>query len=87
MIAANVFQYAVGALPLLAIVALVTSHSLVNVLAILLPSLALLLVCTGVGFLVSGLFVFFRDLALLLRISGVRTVGDQSSVLSVRDRP
>lgn len=62
MMAANVFQYAVGALPLLAIVALIKSHSLLNVVAILLPSLALLLVCTGVGFLVSGLFVFFRDL-------------------------
>jgi lipopolysaccharide transport system permease protein len=62
MIAANVFQYAVGALPLLAIMAFIRSHSLLNVVAILLPSLALLLVCTGVGFLVSGLFVFFRDL-------------------------
>ncbi|HEY9906945.1 MAG TPA: ABC transporter permease [Thermosynechococcaceae cyanobacterium] len=62
MIAANVFQFAVGALPLLAIVTLITSHSLLNVVAILLPSLSLVLVCTGVGFLVSGLFVFFRDL-------------------------
>jgi ABC-type polysaccharide/polyol phosphate export permease len=62
MIAANVFQFAVGALPLLAIVTLVTSHSLLNVLALLLPILALLLVSTGIGLLVSGLFVFFRDL-------------------------
>lgn len=62
MIAANVFQMAVGVLPLLAIATLVTSKSILNVLALLLPMLALVLVCTGVGFLVSALYVFFRDL-------------------------
>lgn len=62
MIAANIFQFVTGVLPLLAIVTLVTSKSLINVLALLLPLLALALVCTGVGFLVSALFVFFRDL-------------------------
>lgn len=62
MIAANVFQFAVSSFPVLVIVTLVTSHSLVNVLALLLPILALTLVCTGIGFLVSALYVFFRDL-------------------------
>lgn len=62
MIAANVFQFAVGVLPLLAFVTLLNSKSLVNVLALLFPLLSLTLVCTGVGFLVSALFVFFRDL-------------------------
>lgn len=62
IIAANVFQLSVGVLPLLAVMTLVNSKSLVNVLALLLPLLALALVCTGVGFLVSALFVFFRDL-------------------------
>jgi lipopolysaccharide transport system permease protein len=62
MVGANVFQFAVGALPLLAIVTLVTSKSLLNVLALLLPLLALICVSTGVSFIVSSLFVFFRDL-------------------------
>jgi ABC-type polysaccharide/polyol phosphate export permease len=62
MVMANVFQFAIGVLPLLAIVTLVTSRNLVNVLALPLPLLALTLVCTGIGLLVSGLFVFFRDL-------------------------
>lgn len=62
MIAANIFQFTVGVLPLLAVVTLVTSKSLVNVLALLLPLLALTFVCTGIGFLVSALYVFFRDL-------------------------
>jgi len=62
MIAANVFQFLMGAYPLLAIVALVKSHNLLNVLAILLPFAALVLFCIGVGFFVSALYVFFRDL-------------------------
>lgn len=63
MVVANVFQLAVSVLPLLAIVTLVISKSWVNVLALLLPLLALTLVSTGVGFLVSALYVFFRDLS------------------------
>jgi hypothetical protein len=62
MIAANIFQFAVGSLPLLALVTLYSSHSLINVLALLVPLIALSLVCTGIGFLVSALYVFFRDL-------------------------
>ena len=62
MIVANIFQLVVGPLPLLAIVTFLHSHNLLNVLALLLPLLALTLVCTGVGYLVSALYVFFRDL-------------------------
>jgi ABC-type polysaccharide/polyol phosphate export permease len=62
MIAANIFQFAVGAFPLLAIMTFMNSKSIVNVFALLFPSLALVLLCTGVSFLVSALFVFFRDL-------------------------
>jgi ABC-type polysaccharide/polyol phosphate export permease len=62
MITANIFQFVVGVLPLLAIMTLINSKSVVNVIALLLPFLALVLVCTGVGFLVSALNVFFRDL-------------------------
>lgn len=62
MILANIFQFMMGAFPLLAIVALIKSHSLINVLAIFLPFIALVFFCVGVGFLVSALYVFFRDL-------------------------
>lgn len=62
MIAANVFQFSVGALPLLGIITLINSKSLINVAALLLPTIALIMVCTGVGLLVSALYVFFRDL-------------------------
>ncbi len=62
MIGANVFQFTVGTLPLLALMTLINSRSLINVLALIFPILALVLVSTGIGFLVSALYVFFRDL-------------------------
>jgi ABC-2 type transport system permease protein/lipopolysaccharide transport system permease protein len=62
MVIANIFQFVIGAFPLLAIVTLWKSHSLFNLIALILPVLALTLVCTGIGFLVSTLYVFFRDL-------------------------
>ena len=61
-IGANIFQFLMGALPLLLIVTLILSGNLLNVIAILLPLLALVLVCTGIGFLTGALYVFFRDL-------------------------
>lgn len=62
MIVANIFQFIVGLLPLLTIVTLIMSRNPINVLALLLPLISLGLVCTGIGFLVSALYVFFRDL-------------------------
>jgi ABC-type polysaccharide/polyol phosphate export permease len=62
MIVANMFQFAVGAFPLLVIITLVTSKSILNVVALFFPLLALALICTGVGFFASTLYVFFRDL-------------------------
>jgi lipopolysaccharide transport system permease protein len=62
MIAANLFQFSMGVLPLLAIVTLVITKNPLNILALLFPLLSLALVSMGVGFLVSALFVFFRDL-------------------------
>jgi ABC-type polysaccharide/polyol phosphate export permease len=62
MITANIFQFVMGAFPLLGIVALLKSHSLINVLAIFFPFTALVLFCIGVGFFVCSLYVFFRDL-------------------------
>lgn len=62
MVAANVFQFTIGILPLLAVMTLVNSHNILNVLFLVFPFVSLILVCTGVGFLVSALYVFFRDL-------------------------
>ncbi|MEH1872567.1 ABC transporter permease [Nostoc sp.] len=62
IIAANVFQFSVGTFPLLALMTLINSKSLVNVLGLIFPFMALVLVSTGVSFLVSALYVFFRDL-------------------------
>ncbi|MEB3308810.1 MAG: ABC transporter permease [Snowella sp.] len=62
MILANVFQFVVGPFPLLAIVTLIKSHNPLHVILLVIPLIALALVCTGVGFFVSALYVFFRDL-------------------------
>ncbi|NEO26928.1 MAG: ABC transporter permease, partial [Kamptonema sp. SIO4C4] len=62
MVMANVFQFMVGVFPLLMAVTFITSHSLLNVLLLFLPVLALILLCVGVAFFVSAMYVFFRDL-------------------------
>lgn len=62
-IGANIFQLIVGAFPILVGVTLIISHSVINTLALCLPLVALTLVCTGVGLLMSALYVFFRDLS------------------------
>lgn len=61
-VGANVFQLLMGSFPLLVIATLILSPSIINVIALLLPLLALVAVCTGVGLLMSALYVFFRDL-------------------------
>ncbi|BAQ60602.1 O-antigen export system [Geminocystis sp. NIES-3708] len=68
MIAANIFQFVVGSLPLLIIVTLIKTHNLLSVFLLLLPFIALVLVCTGVGLFLSALFVFFRDLGYFYEI-------------------
>jgi ABC-2 type transport system permease protein/lipopolysaccharide transport system permease protein len=68
MIASNIFQFLVGSLPFLVIITLINSHNLLNVFLLLLPFLSLVLVCTGIGFFVSALFVFFRDLGYFYEI-------------------
>lgn len=62
MIAANVFQFLVGSLPLLIIVTIVKSGFSWKILALAIPFISLTLVCSGIGFLVSTLYIFFRDL-------------------------
>ncbi len=65
-ILANTCQLVVGMLPLLAILTIAISsnrwQSAINAIAIVLPLIALILVSAGIGFLVSALYVFFRDL-------------------------
>ena len=65
-ILANTCQLVIGMIPLLAFITLIISHdrwvSLINVIAIPLPLIALVLVSTGIGLLLSALYVFFRDL-------------------------
>ena len=65
-ILANTCQLVIGMFPLLSILTIAISPhpllSAINVLAIPFPLIALVFVCIGVGFLVSALYVFFRDL-------------------------
>jgi ABC-type polysaccharide/polyol phosphate export permease len=71
IIIANTFQLSVGMLPLLAIVTVIRSpnlSSLINIIAIPLPFLALILISTGIGFLTSSLYVLFRDLPFLYEL-------------------
>ncbi len=62
IVASNAFQFAVGTLPVLLLIAAFGSHTLLNVLSVAFPALALLLVTAGFSFIVSALYVFFRDL-------------------------
>jgi ABC-type polysaccharide/polyol phosphate export permease len=71
IIIANTFQLSIGMLPLLAIVTFVLSphvSSLVNILAIPFPLIALVSISGGIGFLISSLYVFFRDLPFLYEL-------------------
>ncbi|VEP18418.1 Transport permease protein [Hyella patelloides LEGE 07179] len=61
-IGANVFQLLIGVFPLLLLTTFLISRSLLNVIALLFPLTALILVCAGVSLLMSSLYVFFRDL-------------------------
>lgn len=61
-IGANVFQLLMGVFPLLLLMTLWLSGSLINVIALFFPLAALVLVCAGVSLLISALYVFFRDL-------------------------
>ena len=62
IVAANVFQFLVGALPLLIIITLVRTHNPLNALLLVVPSIALLMFATGFSLLTSAVFVYFRDL-------------------------
>jgi ABC-type polysaccharide/polyol phosphate export permease len=62
LVTANLFQFMVGAFPLLVIVTLVRTHDAMNAVLLLIPTFSLLLLVTGFSLLTSALYVFFRDL-------------------------
>jgi ABC-type polysaccharide/polyol phosphate export permease len=62
MVVANILQFFLSIFPFLALITLWKSQGIINVIALIFPVIALALVCTGVSFLVSTLYVFFRDL-------------------------
>lgn len=68
IVCANIFQLLVGALPVLLIVTLVTSHSILNAVALFVPIVALIMIATGFSLLASGLFVYFRDVPHLYEV-------------------
>jgi lipopolysaccharide transport system permease protein len=61
-VAANFFQFFVGTFPLVCLVTLYESRNPVNVVALLVPTLALILIVLGFSLLTSALYVYFRDL-------------------------
>lgn len=63
IIVANIFHLAVSVLPLLIVITLFHSKSIINIIALFLPLFALILVCTGIGLIVSAMYVFFRDIS------------------------
>jgi ABC-type polysaccharide/polyol phosphate export permease len=71
IIIANTFQLLIGMFPLLVLVTVALSphsSSFVKIIAIPLPLLALVAISTGIGFLVSSMYVFFRDLPFLYEL-------------------
>ncbi|NJL84389.1 MAG: ABC transporter permease, partial [Chloroflexaceae bacterium] len=59
IIAANTFQFALGTFPLLAIVTLIRSQDLSNVVALIAVTLSLVVLSTGFAAILSSLYVFF----------------------------
>jgi lipopolysaccharide transport system permease protein len=68
MIGSNVFQLGMGTLPLLILITAFTSKSIVNILGLFVPCLSLVSAAMGVSFLLSTLYVFFRDVSYLYEL-------------------
>ncbi|BDE07664.1 transport permease protein [Vulcanimicrobium alpinum] len=67
-VTANTFQLVIGTVPLLMIVALLRTHSIINVAAIAGPLAGLILTSMGVALALAALYVYFRDLAYLYEV-------------------
>lgn len=68
IIGANIFQFILGGLPLIALVTLIISKNVLNVISLILPTLALSCTCIGLALILSTLYVFFRDLSYLYEL-------------------
>lgn len=67
-VAAYSFQLAAASLPALAIITILISKAPFHVLLLLLPLGALVILSLGIAFLVSSLYVFFRDIPYLYEL-------------------
>jgi ABC-2 type transport system permease protein/lipopolysaccharide transport system permease protein len=67
-VASNFFQFGIGALPLLVLITLYKTHSILHVIALVIPCTALLFAVIGFSFLTSALYVYFRDLPYMYEI-------------------
>jgi len=67
-VAAYGVQLAVGTLPILAILTVVSTHQPLRILLLPLPLVGLILLSAGVAFLVSTAYVFFRDIPHLYEV-------------------
>lgn len=68
VILANIFQLGFSVLPLLIIGTIIITHNVFHILLLFLPWVALIFLSTGVGLLMSSLYIFFRDLPYLYDI-------------------
>jgi ABC-type polysaccharide/polyol phosphate export permease len=68
-LAAYGFQQVVGTLPLIVVLSLVVNHNVLHVLALVVPLAGLAMLALGVGLLVSGADVYFRDVAYLYELA------------------
>jgi ABC-type polysaccharide/polyol phosphate export permease len=68
VVAANLFQYLVGVLPLMLVVTAIVSRKPTHVIAMIIPSISLLMMTIGFSYAVAALYVFFRDLPYLYEL-------------------
>ncbi len=67
-VAANFFQFFVGTFPMLCIVTAIVSRNPVNVVALAVPTVALIMVVIGFSLITSALYVYFRDLPFMYEV-------------------
>jgi homopolymeric O-antigen transport system permease protein len=69
-VAANVFQQAITAFPILVVLSVVLAHDVVRLLLLPVVVLSIMMLTTGFGLALAALYVFFRDLPYLWQIVG-----------------
>ena len=63
------FQQVVATLPLIVVISLFINHSVLHVVALIVPLAGLAMLAVGVSMLVSGAQVFFRDIAYMYELA------------------